>query len=266
DIPNKEEPFTLELTSVKINLPVSVTVRQKIHIETSDIKNSRISSFTKIGNKFVCTNTTNKRLIIISTSSGIVEYFITLPYSPYKVIAVSSDVVVAVLCKKKILTINISTSKMLKFTIGCKAISHDGNNLYVVIKSKILVIDETQIVRSTIPSPSDRIHDITVDLNRLVCIDLTSIYCCSLDGAIIWKLKLNKYLYLRSVTTDNVGNVFATNNTNTIVVVYDDGKKYGELDTKRHILDRPNVSYFDKTENVLLVCTYRGDMFFFLMS
>ncbi|VDH95465.1 Hypothetical predicted protein [Mytilus galloprovincialis] len=88
-------------------------------------------------------------------------------------------------------------------------------------------MDLTGKVIRTIPAPSNYIWDITVDRDRLVCIDNTSIYCCSLDGKVMWKFKKDEFQDLTRVTTDNEGNVYVTNEeTHTVIVVSDDGKHH----------------------------------------
>ncbi|CAC5423932.1 unnamed protein product [Mytilus coruscus] len=176
---------------------------------------------------------------------------------------------VAVSCgyNRTILIINISTGSVtstINTSGDCYGISYNDNNLYVVISYSIIhVMDLTGKV---IPLPSDGITNITVDRDRLVCIDPTSIYCCSLDGKLIWKFKQDKFQDLRRVTTDNEGNVYATSYyTNTVVVISDDGQHHRELLTKSDGLNGPWGIYFDKKENILLVCNYLTERLFFLM-
>ncbi|VDI77458.1 Hypothetical predicted protein, partial [Mytilus galloprovincialis] len=66
---------------------------------------------------------------------------------------------------------------------------------------------------------------------------------------------MDEFQDLRRVTTDDEGNVYVTNlRTHTVVVVSDDGKHHRELLTKSDGLKEPWGIYFDKKENVLLVC------------
>ncbi|CAG2256671.1 unnamed protein product [Mytilus edulis] len=96
--------------------------------------------------------------------------------------------------------------------------------------------------------------------------DNTSIYCCSLDGKSMWNVYKNDEIqYLQGVTTDDEGNVYVTNaSTNTVIVVSDDCEHYKELLTESNGLNEPFGIYFDKTENILLVCNERdGNAFLF---
>ncbi|CAG2209329.1 unnamed protein product [Mytilus edulis] len=80
---------------------------------------------------------------------------------------------------------------------------------------------EGKVIRH-ISLPSDSISNITVHRDRLVCINTTSVYCCLLNGQIMWKFEDDQYNSFRRVTTDNEGNVYVTDfNTNTVVVVSD---------------------------------------------
>ncbi|CAC5426081.1 unnamed protein product [Mytilus coruscus] len=181
--PNKEEEFTQDQESVKTNLPVSVTLRQQFNIKQSKNEYLYITSCIKIGNTLVFTDRFNNRLIICN-SDGTDIHHIPLSYEPRYMTVVNINTV-AVSCRtdRTILIINISTDSVTS-TINtggrCLGISYNDNNLYVVIDGSIIhVMDLTGKVIRIIPLPSYRIHDITVDRDRLVCIDYTSIYCCS---------------------------------------------------------------------------------------
>ncbi|CAC5406360.1 unnamed protein product [Mytilus coruscus] len=264
-----KESFTQAQTRVKYNLPVSVTLRQQLNIKKSTNENLSMFCCIKIDNTLVFTDTRNNRLIICN-SDGTDIHHIPLPYKPYYMTVVNINTV-AVSCGhyNTIQIINISTGSVTSTinTSGrCYAISYNDNNLYVVIDFSIIhVMDLTGKVIRTIPLPSDHIWEITVDRDRLVCLVITSIYYCSLDGELIWKFEKDKFQDLSRVTTDNEGNVFVTNyKTNTVVVVSDDGQHHRELLTKSDGLDRPKGIYFDKKENILLVCNWSdGKAFLF---
>ncbi|CAG2230890.1 unnamed protein product [Mytilus edulis] len=254
-----EESFTQAQTPVKYNLPIFVTLRKQLNIKKSKNEILSITSCIKTGNTLVFTDCDNNRLIICN-SDGTDIHHIPLSYTPHYITEIDSNTV-AVSCigNNTILIINISTRSVTSTinTSGyCCGISYNDNNLYVVIgRSIIHVMDLTGKVIRTIPVPSDGINDITVDRDRLVCIDYTSIYCCSLDGKLMWKFKMDEFQDLRRVTTDNEGNVYVTNEkTHTVLVVSDDGKHHRELLTESDGLDTPRGIYYDKRENVLLVC------------
>ncbi|XP_063418386.1 uncharacterized protein LOC134701177 [Mytilus trossulus] len=254
--PNKEE--AQDQASVKTNLPVSVNLRQQINIKTHDNENLYISSCIKIDNTLVFTDCDNKRLIICNVD-GTDKHHMSLSYEPWDITEIDSNTV-AVSCgvNKTILIINISTRSVTSTinTSGyCWGISYNDNNLYVVGESIIHVMDLAGKVIRTIPVPSDDITDITVDRDRLVCIDDTSIYCCSLEGKVMWKFKKDEIQCLRRVTTDDEENVYVTDYRKDIVlVVSDDGKHHRELLTQSDGLYNPRGIYFDKKENILLVC------------
>ncbi|XP_071124080.1 uncharacterized protein [Mytilus edulis] len=243
--------------SVKYNLPVSVALRLKFNIKKTANENLFITSCIKTGNTLVFTEQNHERLIICN-SDGTDIHHIHLSYKPCYMTEIDSNVV-AVSCHRMILIINISTrsviSKINK-SDNCYGISYNDDNLYVVIdKFKIHVMDLTGKVKRTMLAPSGLIHDITVDRNRLVCIDYTSsIYCCSLDGTRMWTFKRNNFQYLRRATTDDEGNVYVTNeSTHNVIVVSDDGKHHSKLLTKSDGLNNPYGIYFVKKENILLV-------------
>ncbi|CAC5364400.1 unnamed protein product [Mytilus coruscus] len=266
--PNKEEAFVQDQASVKTNLPVSVTLRQQLNIKKSGNENLFISSCIKTDNTLVFTDYRNDRLIICN-SDGTDIHYIPLSYKPDYMTVVNSNTV-AVSCSGRIIQIiNISTGSVtstINTSSSCYGISYNDNNLYVVIDYSIIhVMDLTGKVIRTIPLPSYLITDMTVGRDRLVCTDVTSIYCCSLDEKLVWKFKQDKFQDLSRVTTDDEGNVYVTRyNTNTVVVISDDGQHHRELLTKSDGLNVPWGIYFDKKENILLVCNYRdGKAFLF---
>ncbi|XP_063409148.1 uncharacterized protein LOC134692619 [Mytilus trossulus] len=256
---DKEKDFARDQISVETNLPVSVTLRQQINIKKSTNESQYISSCIKIGNTLVFTDYHNNRLIICN-SDGTDIHHIPLSYAPFYISEVESNTVaVSGTYFKTIQIINMSTRSVTS-TINtrgdrCDGISYNDNNLYVVIAMrKIHVMDLTGKVIRTIPVPTYGIGDITVDRNRLICIDTTSIYCCSLNGEVMWKFEKDEYQDLRRVTTDKEGNVYVTNEwISTVIVVSDDGKHHRELLTESDGLDRPCGIYFDKKENILIV-------------
>ncbi|CAG2184796.1 unnamed protein product [Mytilus edulis] len=211
--PSKED--VQDQTSVKTNLPVSVNLRKQLNIKQSTNENLFITSCIKTGNTLVFTDWSNRRLIICN-SDGTDIHHIPLSYKPWCITEIDSNTV-AVSCRydRTILIIDISTRSItstLKTSGYCEGISYNDNNLYVVIDNSIIhVMDLTGKVIRTIPLPSHDIRDITVDRDRLVCIDYTSIYCCSLDGKLMWKFKKDEFQDLTRVTTDNEGNVYGTN-------------------------------------------------------
>ncbi|XP_076085121.1 uncharacterized protein LOC143055949 isoform X2 [Mytilus galloprovincialis] len=254
-----EDSFTQAQTPVKYNLPISVTLRQQLNIKKSENESLYIYNCLKTGNTLVFTDNENERLIICN-SDGTNIHHIPLSDKPYYMTVVSSNTVaVSCILGKTILIINISTRSVTS-TINtrgdCRGISYNDNNLYVVIDRSIIHVMNLQgKVNRTIPLPSDDIYDITIDKDKLVCIYEKSIYCCSLDGTLNWKFKKDEFQDLNRVTTDNEGNVYVTNsNTTTVAVVSDDGKQYRELLTESDGLNDPWGIYFDKKENIMIVC------------
>ncbi|VDI56527.1 Hypothetical predicted protein [Mytilus galloprovincialis] len=209
-----EESFTQAQAPVKYNLPVSVSLRQQLNIKKSDYESLVIFSCIKTGNTLLFTDLSHDRLIICN-SDGTDIHHISLSYTPeYITVIDSNTVAVSCIYNKTILIINISTRSVtstIKTSGSCYGISYNDNNLYVVIDRSIIhVMDLTGKVIRTIPVPSVGIYDITVDRDRLVCIDTASIYCCSLDGKVMWKFKIDEFQDLCRVTTDNEGNVYVT--------------------------------------------------------
>ncbi|XP_063397801.1 uncharacterized protein LOC134682156 [Mytilus trossulus] len=255
--PTKVEAFAWDQASVKHNLPVSVNLRKHISIKRDD-HSQHIYSCIKIGNTLLFTDFINKRLIICN-AYGTDIHDIPLSYSPYAITQIDSNTV-AVSCKGKIiLKIDISTCSITNEITTSResfGISYYDNNLYIVIDRCLMhVMDLPSEEKRTIPSPLEHIVDITVDKNRMVIIERTSIYCCSLDGTQIWKTKKDNLEDFHSVTTDDEQNVYVTNfKKNNVLVISDDGEHYRELFTDLNELKDPWGIYFDKKDKILLVC------------
>ncbi|CAC5420383.1 AASDH [Mytilus coruscus] len=259
NISTTEGAFAQAQTPVKHNLPVSFTLRRQLDIQMSKLGTWKTSVCIKLGNKLVITDFTNIRLVI-SNLDGADIHHIPLLHFPYYITAVYSNTV-AVSCTNNriILIIDISTcavTSTIKTSDCCNGLSYKDNQLYVVIgRIKIHVMDLSGDIIRTIYLPSTYTFGVTVDRNRVVCIDHSFIYCCSLDGKLIWKFKNEKYQSLNRVTTDDEGNVYMTDwTTGTVVVVSDDGKTYREILTKSDGLIHPGGIYFDRKEHVLFVC------------
>ncbi|XP_076086697.1 uncharacterized protein LOC143057293 [Mytilus galloprovincialis] len=258
--PNKEEAQDQE--SVKNSLPVSVTLRKQLNIKKSTNEYNRISSCIKIGNKLVFTDYLNNRLIICNYHvDGTDIHHIPLSNKPKRIKVININTVAVCCGNNSILIINISTGSVtstIKTSGYCSGISYNDNNLYVIIgRRKIHVMTLKGEVKRTILLPSDLITDITVDRDRLVCIDYRAIYSCSLDGKLMWMFEKDILKDLNRVTTDNGGNVYVTDGgTNNVVVVFDDGQHYTEIVTNPDGFDKPMGIYFDKRENILLVCNF----------
>ncbi|VDI58832.1 Hypothetical predicted protein [Mytilus galloprovincialis] len=222
--------------------------------------NGKFYDCVKIGRTCVLTDYKNSQLIICNSDGSDINH-IPLPDKPNNLTEINSNTV-AVSCRydKTILIVNITTGTItskLKTVGNCYGIASDHEYLYVVIvHSMIQVMDLTGTEIRSIPFPVDDIEDITVNRNRLVCIDYNTIYCCSLNGTVIWKFrKSESYQDLRRVTTDDRGTVYVTNGmTDSVVVVSNDGKHFRELITSKYGLNRPSGIHFDKDINSLFVC------------
>lgn len=227
----------------------------------------------KIGNKLVFADFNVDRLIVCN-ANGTDMVHIALSHRPWYLTEVDSNTV-AISCTNDsiILILYLSTQKVVG-TINssghCYGISYYDDFLYVDIDgSKIQVMDLTGTVLRTIPLPSyddmsDKIYEITVERDKFVGANSSAIYCCSLYGKLIWSFK-NEFDTLRCVTTDYEGNVYVTNERNhTVVVVSEDGKRYRKILTESDGLANPRGIYFDKKENLLMICSsYSGKVTLF---
>ncbi|CAG2209328.1 unnamed protein product [Mytilus edulis] len=262
-----EEAFTKAQTAVKYNIHVSATLRKQLNLKELWENIVQPMSCLKIGNTLVFVDIFNRQLKICYSDSTVIRQF-CLHFTPRYITEIDSSTVAVSCDEMTILIMNISSGSVIRtFNIDafCWGISYHDNNLYVVMDESIIqVMDLTGKVIRTIPKPSGCIHDITVDRNRIVCIDVTSIYCCSLDGDHKWKFKKEKYHDFGRVTTDNEGYVYVTDkSTNTVVVVSHDGKLFKQLLSQSDGLNGPSGIHFHKQDNILFLCNYREKAFLF---
>lgn len=263
DIPNKDEAFAKDKTHIKYNFPISVTLRQQLNVKLSN-KFSYIVDCIKVGNKLVFSESYSRLISCNSDGTGV--HYISLLHQPGCITEIDIDTVAVSCFGKTILMIKISTTTVIstiKTSKYCRAISYSDNKLYVAHvvnnNSIIEIMDLTGKVIRTIPLPSKGIVDITVNRGKIICINETSIYCCSLDGKLLWKFKDKMYQSLNRLTTDDENNVYVADlNSITVFFVSSDGNQYRELLSESDGLNMTSLIHFDKKENVLLVCSNVG--------
>lgn len=238
---------------------MSVYLRENIRLNEKECR--QITDCSRIGTRLVFTDC-SFGLFICNTDTTDVHYIPLKSFRPYYITEVDSNTA-AVSCsiKNTILIINISTGSVtgtIETSSCCYGLSYDEDKLYVVVGcGNICVMDLTGKVIRKILLPLDtytNITDITVYRDKFVCIDRTSIYCCSLDGKEMWKFENFGYGELRRVTADSEGNVYMTNYyKTTVIVVSNNGKHYREILTDNNELKWPCGIDFDRKENLLLV-------------
>lgn len=255
-----EEELNNEEASVKYNLPVSVTLRQQLNVGMPGYQSPNIINGVKIGNELVCIDSNSKNLIGCNALSTDIRH-ICLPYKPYYITDVDRYTV-AVSCTydKTILLVDISTGRVtstFKTMDFCYGISYNDEKVYVIIDLRTIHVMNMKGKKiGTIHLPSQGIVNITVDKCRdlLVCINCTSIYCCLIDGTLIWEFENEKYKDFSGVTTDDEGNVYVSNEkTNTVVVISNDGQHYKDVLTGSDGLHQPSAIYVDKQKPILFV-------------
>lgn len=195
-------------------------------------RNKTVHSCIKIGKTIVFTDIKNDQLLIYN-SRGTGLHGIVLSFSPLYIAEIDSNTVAVSDHDRNIHIMKLSTGSDISSIQPwgfCSGISYTNKSLYVLSQGIIFVMDLTGKVSSSIHlsidiEDSDDIRNITVNRDRFICTDKTSIYCFSLEGKLMWKFKNPKYEYLRKVTTDDEGNIYATNIvTNAVIVVSGDGK------------------------------------------
>ncbi|XP_063425533.1 uncharacterized protein LOC134709294 [Mytilus trossulus] len=92
-----------------------------------------------------------------------------------------------------------------------------------------------------------------------------SVTCCDYQGKILWTFSdANVLKTPLGISADNNGNVFVAGaNSDNVIVISADGKRYRELLSHEDGLIRPQVLYFDTSTDKLLVVNERNDAFLY---
>ncbi|CAC5384485.1 unnamed protein product [Mytilus coruscus] len=247
------------------------SLRSEINLKTTSNEILHISDCIVIEHQLVFTDRKNKQLIICSRNVSCIRN-IPLSWSPWYITNINSDTVaVSYPVPTKIQIISLSTGTVTcTFDIsGCRGIAQRCNELYVSVARKgIQVLDLSGNVLRALPAPSDNIYRITINKDRLFCVDIHGfiVYCCDINGGkVVWKFANEKYKTVLGATTDDQGNVYMTGaGPDNVVMITPDGKHEKELLTASYGLHYPHGIYYDKTNKCLLLANEKdGKAFLF---
>ena len=95
-----------------------------------------------------------------------------------------------------------------------------------------------------------------------------TVTCCDLQGTTQWEFKDERVLnYPRGISVDNDGNVYvADHDSINVVVISPDGQRHRQLLSSKDGLVVPQVLYYERSTNRLLVVNERSLAFLFDVS
>ncbi|VDI57014.1 Hypothetical predicted protein [Mytilus galloprovincialis] len=166
--------------------------------------------------------------------------------------------------------ININTEKIwkrIKTIDSCFKISHENGLIYAAIKDTMIkVMNMAGNVIRSFSSPSFFISFIKVDKERLFLTDYHDniLYCCNLQGQVMWKFQGKELKELHGVTTDKHDNVYIAGAfSHNVIVISNTGTHFKELINKSDKVIQPIAIFYDKSNDCLLVCNAKGSVFLF---
>ncbi|CAG2239306.1 AASDH [Mytilus edulis] len=88
------------------------------------------------------------------------------------------------------------------------------------------------------------------------------LYCCNLQGQVMWKFQGKELKELHGVTTDKHDNVYIAGAfSHNVIVISNTGTHFKELINKSDKVIQPIAIFYDKSNDCLLVCNAKGSVF-----
>ncbi|CAC5386289.1 unnamed protein product [Mytilus coruscus] len=242
----------------KLSLEFDVELKQKFQIEKLGDGLLLLDCAT-VNNQFIFTDNCDKRLVV-HNSDGSYYQDIKLSDKPLCISAIIDNDVVVTFKTPNMQIININTGQVKKVikTNGqkCLWVSYRNGLLYANIdKKKIDVMNQTGRLINSFNCPSS-VWYIATAASRLVMIDPSqdALFCCDLQGSVLWKFTDQKIKRPYNVTTDGNGNTYVVCTlSHNVVVVSSDGKYHKEIEIQKDDLRDPTGIHYDKSGNSLLV-------------
>lgn len=207
------------------------------------------------------TDSGNDRLVVIQID-GNNQRFININHKPLGIDRINkTTVAVTYRTTAFIHLININTgdiSNTIDVSGGqCGGISYSARStlLYVVVGwTSIHVMDLSGKVMRVLSSPVV-MQSIETDVDRLYYSDDYHVYCCDLQGQLIWQFTDSNIRGVRGISTDGIGNVYIASYTSqNVIVVSPDGLHSKELLTCDDGIHFPIAIHCNRSDDSLVVC------------
>lgn len=207
------------------------------------------------------TDSGNDRLVVIQID-GNNQHFINISHKPLGIDKINkTTVAVTYRFGTFIHLININTggiSNTIYVRGGqCGGISYSARStlLYVVVGwTSIHVMDLSGKVMRVLSSPVV-MQSIETDVDRLYYSDDYHVYCCDLQGQVIWQFTDSNIRGVRSISTDGIGNVYITSYlSQNVIVVSPGGLHSKELLTRDDGIHFPIAIHCNRSDDSLVVC------------
>lgn len=166
--------------------------------------------------------------------------------------------------------VNIKTDQVtarINTIDSCFKITCENELMYAIMYDTMInVMDMSGNVIRSFSSPSLYINNIQIDKDKLLLTDCdnSTLYCCDLQGNVMWKFADKDVKELHGVTTDKHGNVYIVGSfTQNIIVITENGTHFKELISICDDVTYPIGIFYNKSKDCLLVCSTKGKVFLF---
>ncbi|XP_052073658.1 uncharacterized protein LOC127711596 [Mytilus californianus] len=252
--------------SVSVSKPIEDIEIQKIvkiNVSKSQTYSSKLWSAVVLPNRQLIFKWTESKNIVIYTLDGkFVRYQPVNDNVKYMAIIDSERLAFSYERSNEVCIFNVQTlqtEKRIDFKEKCYGLSYDGKNLYAAGTSTIHCVEMTDdLVRiSSVPVNTNSVAFLSVHGDRLYYAnyDNHTVYCSEKNGEELWSFKNEIMKFPIGITTDQYGNTYvACTQSNNVLVISADGKKYKELLNAFDGLVNPRAIFYEKSDNRLLVC------------
>ena len=156
-------------------------------------------------------------------------------------------------------TKNHIVERKIKFDKDCYGISYQANKLFIIIDDEIVILDIAGNVLITLTTDCRFYLETTVD--RIYYNRDHTVQCISMAGEEIWVHKENFLVSLGGITVDDYQNVLVADaESNSLIVIQNDGKSSKTLLSEIDGLNRPTFLHYNKDNKTLLLCNEDGSV------
>lgn len=212
----------------------------------------------------LATQTSRPTFLVEYSDTGAHIRDIEVPVSglPFDIAVIDRNRIVVTYGKPEFIEIlNYNTCRVerrVELNDYCWGVSHENGRLYVRSgDSTIQVLDLSGRKRKTLKVVDDALN-ITTSRDRIVYADDKKVYCCRLNGKMLWKFP-NEDRGRCNIAMDNDNNVYVLcEEFNNLRLIQHDGKDSKILLKESDGLVRPHTPYYDKEKNTIRICNRHG--------
>lgn len=200
-------------------------------------------------------NKKQHQLFVANTDNYNTQCF-DLENKPYNITSLDDDIVaLSYPEQRKVDMINIKTGRLdQSIKVKSFAIFQIDDQLFVIDLGKIKWITKAGCYIESFNLPTHMIDHISVYEKRLYYTCNESLYCCELNGTLIWKFKPKNEKRLSGVTTDRHGSIYVSSaDPVNVLVISHEGHFLQDISYDFSNETKPVKLHFDKQDNYLAI-------------